>query len=88
MHIYMYTCMCVYIYIHILFVFTRTLYPQGGENIRKMVEESGAQIKLSGRERQVPGIPERPLTVGGKLDQVCNHVCIHANTTHFVCTCM
>jgi hypothetical protein len=35
-----------------------------------MVDESGAQIKLAGRERQVPGIPERPLAISGKLDQV------------------
>ena len=44
---------------------------KGGDNIRKMVEESGAtKIQLSSKEKQVPGIEERLITVNGNTAQV------------------
>lgn len=35
-----------------------------------MVEESGCQIKLTNKDKQIPGLPERVLSNTGKLDQV------------------
>ena len=44
---------------------------KGGDNIRKMVDESGAnKIQLSNKEKQVPGIEERLITCIGNTAQV------------------
>jgi predicted PilT family ATPase len=43
---------------------------KGGENIRKMVEDSGAKIQLTGKELQVPGLEERVLNVTGSVPQL------------------
>ncbi len=43
---------------------------KGGENIRKMVEDSGAKIQLTGKEQQVPGLEERVLNVTGTVPQL------------------
>ena len=43
---------------------------KGGENIRSMVEASKAKIQLIPREKQLPGIPERLMTVQGTLAQI------------------
>lgn len=43
-----------------------------------MVEESGCQIKLTNKDKQIPGLPERVLSNTGKLDQVLilsSHIC-------------
>ena len=44
---------------------------KAGENIRRMVEESGAsKIQLAPKERQIPGIDERQISVIGNVGQV------------------
>ena len=43
---------------------------QGGETIKKMTEESKTTIKMAGKEKQLPGVPERVMTINGKLDNV------------------
>mmetsp|Transcript_24020 Transcript_24020/g.75232 ORF Transcript_24020/g.75232 Transcript_24020/m.75232 type:complete len:318 (-) Transcript_24020:393-1346(-) len=40
-----------------------------GSTIRSFVEDSGAQIKISSQEQQLPGVQDRILTVTGSLDQ-------------------
>jgi hypothetical protein len=35
-----------------------------------MTEESKTTIKMAGKEKQLPGVPERVMTINGKLDNV------------------
>mmetsp|Transcript_21593 Transcript_21593/g.30011 ORF Transcript_21593/g.30011 Transcript_21593/m.30011 type:complete len:389 (-) Transcript_21593:200-1366(-) len=42
---------------------------KGGSTIRSYVEDSGAAIKLSGQDLQVPGVHERIITITGTLEQ-------------------
>ena len=43
---------------------------RGGEVIREMVEQSGAKIQLTSKEKQIPGLDERVLTATGTVPQI------------------
>ena len=43
---------------------------RGGESIREMVEQSGAKIQLTSKEKQIPGLDERVLTCTGTIPQI------------------
>jgi len=43
---------------------------RGGESIREMVEQSGAKIQLTSKEKQISGLDERVLTCTGTIPQI------------------
>lgn len=49
---------------------------KGGEHIRSMVDASRAKIQLLPKEKQVPGLPERLMTIQGTLAQIIKASCL------------
>lgn len=49
---------------------------KGGATIRSYCEDSGATIKMSSQDQQVPGISDRVATVSGSVDQVLRAVAL------------
>lgn len=49
---------------------------KGGATIRSFMEDSGADIKLSGQDRMLPGVTDRVLTVTGEASSVLRAVAL------------
>lgn len=52
---------------------------KGGSTIRSYVEDSGANIKLSGQDAMTPGVNERIITITGTLEQQLRAVALIIN---------